>query len=136
MLPQEHERVVHEEVHTAAALATTRTAAQRTSRFRDIECNAEASFNQQQRGWIIYCPIITAESAQGLEAQRHSLIREATAEMMRRDTRQEEVLSQFVSDLQYYHHHAEGQSEELQQFQAELGQKLQRSNAAGVQTPM
>ena len=40
---QKHQRVAHEEVQTAAALATSRTAAQMTSRFRDIENNAELS---------------------------------------------------------------------------------------------
>ena len=46
---QERQRAANEEVQTAAALATSRTAAQMTSRFRDIENNAEANFSQQQR---------------------------------------------------------------------------------------
>ena len=51
-----------------------------TSRFKDLEKNAEANFGQQQR-------VFLSEKVQ--EAQRHSLIHEATA-----DTRQEWVLSQ------------------------------------------
>ena len=74
---------------------------------------------------------IISESAQAPEAQRHTLIHEATAEMVRRDTRKEEVLSQIRSELQYYHQ--EGQSEEFQQSRAELRQNLKRSNAEGVQ---
>ena len=80
---QKHQRVAYEEVQTAAALATSRTAAQMTFRFRDIENNAEAILSQQQRGLLSE---ITYESA-------HSLIHEAAAEMMRRDTRREDVLS-------------------------------------------
>ena len=44
---------------------------------------------------------IASESAQALEAQRHTLIQEATAEMLWRDTRQEEVLLQLRSELPY-----------------------------------
>ena len=77
----EHQWVAYEEVQTAAALATSRTAAQTTSRFRDLEKNAEANFSQQQRGLLSE---FMSESAQALEAQRHSLIHEAGAEMMRR----------------------------------------------------
>ena len=73
--------VASEEVKSAA-LATNCTAAQMTSRFRDIEHNVEANFSQQQRGSLSE---ITFESAQALEAQRLSLVREATAEMMRRE---------------------------------------------------
>ena len=47
---QEHQRVVYDQVDIAAALGTSRTAAQMTSRFRDIESNVEASFSHQQRG--------------------------------------------------------------------------------------
>ena len=43
---------------------------------------------------------------QALEVQRHYLIHGGTEEMMRRDTHDEEVLSQLRSELQYYHHHA------------------------------
>ena len=75
-------------MRTAAALAVTRTAARMTSRFREIDQNAEANFSQQQRGFLSE---IASESAQALEAQRRFLTHEATAEVMRRDTRQEEV---------------------------------------------
>ena len=67
-----------------AAFASSRTAAHMTSRFRDIENNVEANFSHQQRG---LSSEITSESAQALEAQRHSLIQEATAKMMRKDGR-------------------------------------------------
>ena len=62
-----------------------------TCRFRQNENNAEANFSQQQRG---LSSEITSEPAQAVEAHRHTLIHEATAEMMRRDTQQKEVLSQ------------------------------------------
>ena len=87
---QEHQRVAYEEVETAAVLATSRTAVQMTSRFRDTENNVGANFSQQQKGLLSE---ITSESAQAPEAERHSLIHEAPAEMMRPDTHQEEVLS-------------------------------------------
>ena len=122
---QKHQTVAYEEVQTAAALATSRTAAQATSRFRDTENNAVANFSQQQRGLL---PEITSESAQEPEAQRQSLIHEASSEMMRRDTHREEVLSQVRSELQYYHHHHhhhhEGRSDENQHPEAELDVKL------------
>ena len=127
---QEYEREAYKEVKTAAPLATSSTAAQMTSSFRDVENNIHANFSQQRRGLL---SDISSESAQALEAQWHPLIHEATAEMVRRDTRKEEVLSQLRSELQDYHHHAEGQSEEFPQSQAELRHNLERSNAEGVQ---
>ena len=89
------------QVQTAALCDT---AAQMNFRFSDIENNVEANFSQQQQGFLSEK---TSESAQALEVQRHSLIHEAVAEMLRRDTHKEEVLSQLRSDLQ----HAQGQSE-------------------------
>ena len=68
-----------------------------TTRFRDIENDAVANFSQEQRGLL---PEITSESAQALEAQRHSLVQGATAERVRRDTHQEELLSQLRSEIQ------------------------------------
>ena len=62
---QDHQRVAHEEAQTATALATSRTAAQMTSRFGHIEKNAQANFSQQQRGSLSEG---TSESAQALEA--------------------------------------------------------------------
>ena len=100
-----------------------------TSMFKDIEKNADANFIQQQTGSLSE---ITSEPDQAPEAQRHSLIHEGTAEMMRRGTHQQEALSQLRSQLQYFHH-AQGLSEEFQQSQAELTLILERSNAAGVQ---
>ena len=41
---------------------------------------------------------------------------------MRRDTRNQEVVSQLRSELQHYHRHAEGQSDEFQHYHAELRQ--------------
>ena len=88
---QEHQRVAYEQVEVAAAFATNRTAAQMTTRFRDIENNVEANFRHQKRGLLSEN---TSESAQALEAQRHSQVQEATAEMMRRNTHNLEVVSQ------------------------------------------
>ena len=56
----------------------------------------------------------------------------ATAEMMRRDTYQEEVLSQLRSELQLYNRHAEGPPDEFQQSQAQVRHTLERSNTEGV----
>ena len=66
---QEHQRVACEQVEVAAAFATNRTAAQMTTRVRDIEKNVEANFRHQKRGLLSEN---TSESAQALEAQRHS----------------------------------------------------------------
>ena len=120
---QEHQRVTNEEVQTAAYLATSLTAAQMTFRFRHIENNAEAICSQQQTELLSE---MTSESAQVLEVQRHTLVHEATAEVMRRDIRKEEVLSQLIHELQCNHHHAERQSEEFQQSQAEWRHNLGR----------
>ena len=68
-----------------------------TTRFRDIENDVVANFSQEQRGLL---PGITSESAQAMETQRHSLVHDATAERVRRDTHQEEVLSQLRSEIQ------------------------------------
>ena len=76
---KEHQRVVYEEVQSAAALATSRTAAHMTSRFRDTENNAEADFSQQHRGSLFE---ITFEWAQALVTQRHTLIHEAWADTL------------------------------------------------------
>ena len=96
----------------------------------NIENNVETNFSHQQRGSLSE---IASESAQALEAQRHTLIHEATAEMMPRVTRQGEETSQLRSDLQCYYHHHVGQSEKFQESQAVLRQHLERSNAEGVQ---
>ena len=42
---KEHQRVAYEEVQAAPALATSRTAAQMTSRFRVIQKDAEANIS-------------------------------------------------------------------------------------------
>ena len=55
----EHQQAAYEEVQTAAALATSRTAAQNTS---------EANFSHPQRGLLSE---ITSESAQAHEADTH-----------------------------------------------------------------
>ena len=80
---------------------TRRTAAQMTSRNTDMGKK------------------FTSQSAQALEAQRHSLVQEPTPEMVRKDTRTLQVVSQLTSELQHYHRCAEGKSDE---FQAELRQ--------------
>ena len=51
--------------------------------------------------------------------------------MMRRDTRSLEVVSQPRSELRHFHRHAEGQSDEFHNSQAELRQHLERSNPEG-----
>ena len=80
---QEHQRVAYEQVEIAAILATNRTAAHMTSRFRDIENNVEASFSHQQRGLLSE---ITSEPAQAFEVQRNTLVHEATADDAVRDS--------------------------------------------------
>ena len=81
-----------------AALATDRTAAQLTSRFRHSENHVEGTFSHQQRGLLSE---VTSESAQALEAHRHSRVQEATTEMMRRDAHSADVLSQVRNELQF-----------------------------------
>ena len=70
------------EEYMAAALATSRTAAQMTSRMRDIADMVEVNFRLQQRAFLSE---VTSESAHAFEAQRHSLVQDASVEMMRRD---------------------------------------------------
>ena len=76
---QEHQRVANEQIKVAAALATSRTAAHITSKFGDVENDVEANFSHQQR----CLSEITSKAGQALEAQRHTLVREATAETRR-----------------------------------------------------
>ena len=83
----------------------------------DIENNVEPHFSLQQRG---LSSEITSESAQALEAQRRTLVQGATAEVIRRDAHNLEVVSQLRSELQRFHQHAEGQSDEFQKNEAEL----------------
>ena len=45
---QEHQRIAYEQVDISDSLATNRTAAHMTSRFRDIKNNVEANFSPQQ----------------------------------------------------------------------------------------
>ena len=59
---------------------------------------------------------MSSDSAQSLEDQRHTLVQEAAAEMMR---------------SQQHHRHAEGQSDEFQQSQ--LRQQWERSYTEGAQ---
>ena len=99
---QKHQRAAHEQVEISAAHATSRTAKQMTSRFRDIENNIQANCSHQQPGLLFE---ITSESAQALEAQRHDRFQDATAEMMRRDTRNQEVVDQLRNALQHCNRH-------------------------------
>ena len=65
-----------------------------------------------------YFSTLISLSAQALEAPRLFLFfQEATAAMMRRHTRKQEVVSELRSciAMQYYHRHADGQSDEFQQ---------------------
>ena len=84
----------------------------------------------QQRGLF---PEITSESAQALEAQRHTLVQEATAEMIRRDAHSADTLSQLRSEFQLHHLHAESQTDEFQQCEAGVRHYLERSNTYGGQ---
>ena len=88
-------------------------------------------FSHHQRGLLSE---MTSESAQALEAQRHSLFQEAAAEMTRRDTHNQEVVSHPRIELQHYHRHANSHSDKCQQSQAEFRQNLERSNAEGAQS--
>ena len=47
---QEHQRVAYEQAGSCSALATNRSVAQMTVRFKDIGNNVEANFSHQQRG--------------------------------------------------------------------------------------
>ena len=76
------------------------TTAEMTSRFRDIEHDVEANFSHQERRFLSET---TSDSGQALEAQRHSLVQAATAEMIRRDAHNAEKVSQLRSELQHYH---------------------------------
>ena len=73
-----------------------------TSRFKDFENNVEENVGHQQRGLLSE---ITSESGQALDAQRHSLVQETAAEMVR-DTHNLEVVSQLRSELQHKHRRA------------------------------
>ena len=81
-------------------VATNRSAAQMIS--RDIENNFETNSSYQQRGLLSE---LTSESAQALKVHRLSPVQEAKAEMMWRDTRNLEVVSQRRSELQHYRRH-------------------------------
>ena len=50
---QEHQRVAYEQVEISAAFATNRTAAQMTSRFRDIENNVDGEFQASEARIIV-----------------------------------------------------------------------------------
>ena len=69
-----------------------------------------------------------SDSAQALESQRHTLVQEATTEMMRTDTDNAGILS-----LQFNRLQAEGQFDEFPHSQPELMQYLERPNAEGAQ---
>ena len=79
-------------------------------------CDVEASFRHQQRG--LFSESISG-SAQALEDQRRSLVQEPTAEMGLSGGHIAGRLSQLRSELQLGRLHAEGQSDEFQQSQAE-----------------
>ena len=51
---QEHQRAAYEQYKVAAAPATSRAAGQMTSRFKEIENDAEANLSQQQRGLLFH----------------------------------------------------------------------------------
>ena len=51
---QEHQRAAYEQCKVAAAPAASRTAGQMTSRFKEIENDAEANLSQQQRGLLFH----------------------------------------------------------------------------------
>ena len=127
---QEQQREAFDQVEIAVALATSRTAVQMTSRFRDIENHVEANFSYHQTEFLSQN---TSLSVRALEAQRHTLVQEPTAEMIRRDAHSAEVLSHFGNELQRYHLHAEVQSDEFQHSQTELNQYLERANTEGSQ---
>ena len=103
MLLKKHQRTPCEQVEVADAVATSRTAAHMTSRFWDIENHV------------------------------HTLIQEATAEMIRRDAHSADTLSQLRSAFQLYHLHAESQTDGFQRSQAGVRHDLERSNTYGGQ---
>ena len=90
---QEHRLVAYEQVEIAAALASSRTAAQMTSRVRDVENNVEANFRHNNEDY--YPILLPSDSTQALKAQRDTLVQEATPEKIRRDADKAEALSQW-----------------------------------------
>ena len=97
---------------------------------RDIENNVESNFSLQQQGLLAQN---ISESTRALEAQRHTLVQEATSEMIRRDAHSADTLSQLRSELRNYHLRAEDQSDEFQQSHTGLRQHLERSETEGAQ---
>ena len=93
-------RLGYDQVEIAAALATIRTAAQITCRFRDIENNVEADFGHQQR---VLSSEITRESAQALEAWQHTLVLEATAETKRRVSTMQSHVTERQGEVAVFH---------------------------------
>ena len=86
--------MVYEGVQIAAALATSRTAAQMTSRFRIML--KRTSISDREDG----CPKLLPSQLSHSKLS-DTLIQEATSEIMRRDTHSLEVVSQLRSDLQH-----------------------------------
>ena len=106
---QEQKRSLSPSRHRTSTLAESCTAAQMTSRFRDIEINGLKLIpSHQQRGLP---PEFTSQSARAPEAHRHSPVQEATAKMVRRDTSNADSLTWLRSELQLYLLRGEGQSD-------------------------
>ena len=88
----EHQSVAYEQVEIAAALGTSRAVEQLPSCFRDIENNAESEFQSSISRLIVrhYFRVKLSHS----ELSDTICFKKAAAEMMRRDTRNPEVVYQ------------------------------------------
>ena len=129
--PRTSKRSLSSSRHRTCPLAESCTAALMTSRFWDIESHGLKQIpSHQQRGLLSE---ITSQSAQALEAHRHSPVQEATAKMVRRDTSNADSLTLLRSELQLYLLRGEGQSDLFcWDNQAELRQHLERWNSGAA----
>ena len=71
-----------------------------------------------------YCPTILPSQLSHSELSDTICFKKAAAEMMRRDTRNPEVVYKLRNERQDHHGHDEGQSDEFQQTPAELRQHV------------
>ena len=111
---QEHQRVAHEEVQIARVVQSSEIGFRIQGHWE--RCRSELSVSNRTDD----CPKLLPSQPTRHPMLSDTLIHDDTAKIKRRDTHQEEVLSQLRIELQYNHHH-EGQSEEFQQSEAELG---------------
>ena len=79
---------------------------------KHVELEDQVKQHQQPKGGATPRMKIMSWTSAGADQRcKAAAINEATAEMMRRDTRRLDVLSRLLRELQYYHHHIQGQFE-------------------------